>query len=264
MSLLRALRAYVGLGPDDDIEGDYLSDLDDPRPTVDPAAEQSGDPRKRGERPAGRSSERSSGGRNVHHRSSASVRDGESEGQRSVGPSERSSNSKPSRPEAESRPDQTSPARRSRPARTRSDQSGAERPGDSRSGGGAERSEPEGPPTDGIRVRDRDNSASTAQGEAVVHSLDSVRAKPKTMVPESFSDAKNMADDFKLGSPIVLNLQGVDRELARRLIDFASGLCYGLDGSMEKIASQVFLVVPAGAEVRDEDRDRIKQRGYAR
>jgi cell division inhibitor SepF len=63
---------------------------------------------------------------------------------------------------------------------------------------------------------------------------------------------------------VLLNLQGLDRDLARRLIDFASGICYALDGSMEKIASQVFLLIPDGGQVSDEDRRRIEERGYAR
>ena len=98
----------------------------------------------------------------------------------------------------------------------------------------------------------------------VVRSLDSMRAKPRTLLPESFADAKVVADEFKRDIPVVLNLQSVDRDLARRLIDFASGICYVLDGSMEKLASQVFLLIPESVEVSDEDRRRIEERGYAR
>jgi cell division inhibitor SepF len=57
-----------------------------------------------------------------------------------------------------------------------------------------------------------------------------------------------------------MNLQGVERDLARRLIDFASGICYALDGSMEKIASQVFLLTPKTVEVSEEDRRRFERR----
>jgi cell division inhibitor SepF len=91
-----------------------------------------------------------------------------------------------------------------------------------------------------------------------------MRAKPRTLLPESFADAKLVADEFKRDVPVLLNLQGLDRDLARRLIDFASGICYALDGSMEKIASQVFLLIPDGGQVSDEDRRRIEERGYAR
>lgn len=127
---------------------------------------------------------------------------------------------------------------------------GSTRSSSKRSGGAAE--------TTG---RDRSDRAAD---DGVVRSLDSMRAKPRTLLPESFADAKLVADEFKRGVPVLLNLQGLDRDLARRLIDFASGICYALDGSMEKIASQVFLLIPDGAEVSDEDRRRIEERGYAR
>lgn len=115
--------------------------------------------------------------------------------------------------------------------------------------------------TNGSRTA-KDQSAEPE--EAVVRSLDSMRAKPRTLIPESFADAKLVADEFKRDIPVLLNLQGLERELARRLIDFASGICYALDGSMEKIASQVFLLIPESVEVSEEDRRRIEERGYAR
>ncbi len=114
-----------------------------------------------------------------------------------------------------------------------------------------------------VTVRARPGDPGTDDG-AVVHSLDSMRAKPRTLMPESFADAKLVADEFKRDVPVVLNLQTVERDLARRLIDFASGICYVLDGSMEKIASQVFLLIPDSVEVSDDDRRRIEERGYAR
>ncbi len=104
----------------------------------------------------------------------------------------------------------------------------------------------------------------TSSNDAVVRSLDAVRSRPKTVTPESFAEAKEVADEFRLGVPVVLNLQGLERNLARRLIDFASGVCYCMDGTMEKIASGVFLLTPDGVEVGEEDRVRIQQRGYAR
>ncbi len=105
--------------------------------------------------------------------------------------------------------------------------------------------------------------AEQAEG-AVVRSIESARSRPRTLSPESFADAKEIGDEFKRGAPVVVNLQGLDRELVRRLVDFASGVCYALDGSMEKLAPQVFLLTPNGLDVSDDDRRRIEQRGYAR
>ena len=68
--------------------------------------------------------------------------------------------------------------------------------------------------------------------------------EPSTVRPRRFDQAQEVADKFKDGQPVIMNLEGADREVARRLIDFASGLCYGLDGSMEKVANGVYLLKP--------------------
>ncbi len=85
------------------------------------------------------------------------------------------------------------------------------------------------------------------------------RMKPVTVVPDSFADAKEIADEFGDGVAVIMNLQGLNRELARRLIDFASGVCYAQGGSMEKIASQVFLLTPDAVELSDDERLEIRQ-----
>ncbi len=81
-------------------------------------------------------------------------------------------------------------------------------------------------------------------------------AEPATVKPRRFDQAQEVADKFKEGNPVIMNLEGSDREVARRLIDFASGLCYGLDGSMEKVASGVYLLKPiAGRGGRHDEYD---------
>lgn len=91
-----------------------------------------------------------------------------------------------------------------------------------------------------------------------------VASKPRNVAPQSFGDAKVIADEFKRSTPVVMQLSDVDRDLARRLIDFASGVCYSLGGSMEKLASNVFLLLPKGTEVSADERRRIEERGYDR
>ena len=86
-------------------------------------------------------------------------------------------------------------------------------------------------------------------------------AKPSVVSPTGFNDVQQVADRFKRDQPVIINLQGVDRDLSRRLIDFASGLCYGLEGDMERVADQVFLLTPRGAEVSDDDRRRLREGG---
>jgi len=86
-------------------------------------------------------------------------------------------------------------------------------------------------------------------------------AKPYVVSPVSFNEAQEVADKYKGQVPVIVNLQNVDRDLSRRLIDFASGLCYGLGGTMEKVAHQVYLLTPSNVEVSAEERRRLQERG---
>jgi cell division inhibitor SepF len=81
------------------------------------------------------------------------------------------------------------------------------------------------------------------------------------VLPRSFNDAQQIADRFKDGMPVILNLQGSDQELAKRLIDFSSGLTYALDGGMQRVADKVFLLTPRNVEVSAEERARMLERG---
>ena len=82
------------------------------------------------------------------------------------------------------------------------------------------------------------------------------------ILPRSFNDAQQVADRFKNGVPVILNLQSADTELSKRLIDFASGLTYALDGGMQRIADKVFLLTPSDVELSAEDRARMLERGF--
>jgi cell division inhibitor SepF len=80
--------------------------------------------------------------------------------------------------------------------------------------------------------------------------------------PKTFNDAQTIADQFKRGVPVIVNLQQTDSDLAKRLIDFASGLTYGLDGGMQRIADKVFLLTPENMDVSEEDRAAMVESGF--
>ena len=82
------------------------------------------------------------------------------------------------------------------------------------------------------------------------------------VIPKSFNDAQDVADKFKDTIPVILNLQGSDTDLSKRLIDFASGLTYALDGGMQRIADKVFLLTPRNVEVSAEERARLIEKGF--
>ena len=81
-------------------------------------------------------------------------------------------------------------------------------------------------------------------------------------MPRSFNDAQSVADKFKDSVPVILNLQNADPDLAKRLIDFSSGLTYALSGGMQRVADKVFLLTPRNVEVSAEERARMLERGF--
>ena len=79
--------------------------------------------------------------------------------------------------------------------------------------------------------------------------------------PKSFTDAQSIADKFKQGTPVILNMSVTSPDLAKRLLDFASGLTYGLDGGLQKVSEKVFMLTPHNVDVSDADRRRLRDTG---
>ncbi len=80
--------------------------------------------------------------------------------------------------------------------------------------------------------------------------------------PKRFNEARDVADRFKEGTAVIMNLQSTEDPIARRLVDFASGLVYGLDGKIELVANRVYLLTPADVEVSAEERERLAGGGF--
>jgi cell division inhibitor SepF len=79
--------------------------------------------------------------------------------------------------------------------------------------------------------------------------------------PNSFTEAQSIADKFKQGTPVIMNMSMTSPELAKRLLDFASGLTYGLDGGLQKVSDRVFMLTPHNVDVSDADRRRLRDTG---
>lgn len=96
--------------------------------------------------------------------------------------------------------------------------------------------------------------------------LKAVASKTESRVhlvqPRSFNDAQEVGDCFRDGIPVIINLVAADPELGKRLIDFASGLTYALDGSMQKIADKVFVLTPQNVEFSAEERAAMVEKGF--
>jgi cell division inhibitor SepF len=89
-------------------------------------------------------------------------------------------------------------------------------------------------------------------------------ARVHVVEPHGFNDAQEVGDRLKANQPVIVNLQGLGRDLQRRLIDFSSGLAYAVGGTMSRVADQVFLLTPADVEVSQEEKERLQAKGLYR
>jgi cell division inhibitor SepF len=80
--------------------------------------------------------------------------------------------------------------------------------------------------------------------------------------PKRFNEARELGDRFKEGVAVIMNLQQTEDAIARRLVDFASGLVFARDGKIELVANRVYLMTPADVEVSAEERERLKEGGF--
>jgi len=109
-----------------------------------------------------------------------------------------------------------------------------------------------------------EDSGSSSKETRVLRPVGNGRADVQVhlVVPKNFNDAQQIADRFKDSVPVILNLQSSDTDLSKRLIDFASGLTYALEGGMQRIADKVFLLTPRNVEVSAEERARLLEKGF--
>lgn len=80
--------------------------------------------------------------------------------------------------------------------------------------------------------------------------------------PTTFNQVEEVGERFRSGVPVIMNLAGAGEPIAKRLLDFASGLIYGLDGRIERVGDRVFLLTPRGVDVSTEERARLRERGF--
>lgn len=95
----------------------------------------------------------------------------------------------------------------------------------------------------------------TPAGAAEIHRI-------STIHPRTYNEAKTIGEAFRAGTPVIMNLGEMDDADAKRLVDFAAGLIFGLRGSIERVTSKVFLLSPANVEVSPADKVRVPERGF--
>jgi cell division inhibitor SepF len=87
-------------------------------------------------------------------------------------------------------------------------------------------------------------------------------ARITTLHPRTYNEARTIGEHFREGTPVIMNLTEMVDSDAKRLVDFAAGLIFGLRGSLERVTNKVFLLSPVNVEVTAEDKARIAERGF--
>ncbi|WP_448623845.1 cell division protein SepF [Geodermatophilus sp. URMC 64] len=110
-------------------------------------------------------------------------------------------------------------------------------------------------------------AAGLAVREPVVAAPEPAPAPPKTyrittVHPRTYNEAREIGERFREGCPVIMNLTELDDADAKRLVDFAAGLIFGLRGSIERVTAKVFLLSPRDVDVTAEDKARIREGGF--
>jgi cell division inhibitor SepF len=106
-----------------------------------------------------------------------------------------------------------------------------------------------------------DDGEFTVKKGKVVNIHTTTRLKVVVVSPETFEEARDIADHLKSKKPVVINLEGVEREIARRIIDFLSGAVFSLDGNIQKISSGIFLIAPYNVGIMSDFKDELRNKG---
>ncbi len=94
----------------------------------------------------------------------------------------------------------------------------------------------------------------------IVNIHTTTQLKVVVVQPVAFEDSKEIADHLKTKKPIVVNLENLDREVAKRIIDFLSGAVYSLDGNIQKISNGIFLIVPYNMGIMGDFKDELRNK----
>ena len=87
-------------------------------------------------------------------------------------------------------------------------------------------------------------------------------ARITTVHPNSYNDARIIGEEYRVGTPVIMNLSDLDDYDAKRIVDFSAGLVFGLRGSIERVTNKVFLLSPANVDVGAEARAQLEEDGF--
>ncbi len=108
---------------------------------------------------------------------------------------------------------------------------------------------------------DESETLDSGKRNKVVKIHTTAQLKLVVMQPECFEDARDIANHLKSKKPVVMNLESVDRDVARRIVDFLSGAVYALDGNIQKVSNGIFLIAPYNVGIMGDFKDELRNKG---
>ena len=97
----------------------------------------------------------------------------------------------------------------------------------------------------------------------VINTNVNVQMKVALIIPEDYEDAKEICDSVKENKAVIVNLEKVENGLAQQIVDFLSGVCYALDGSLQKISNKIFLIAPENVDITGDFKEEIKAKAFS-
>ncbi len=111
------------------------------------------------------------------------------------------------------------------------------------------------------RDEERDSQRQSGKKGKVVNITSTTQFKVVVLQPESFEEAREIADNLKSNKPVIVNLEKIEKEQARRMVDFVSGAAYSIGGDIQKISNMIFLVTPYNVGILGDFKDELKNKG---
>jgi cell division inhibitor SepF len=112
------------------------------------------------------------------------------------------------------------------------------------------------------QAEDEQKALASERRPSLAESAVSDLARSTTLHPRTYNEARTIGEHFREGTPVIMNLTEMVDSDAKRLVDFAAGLIFGLHGSIERVTNKVFLLSPVNVEVTAEDKARMAERGF--
>lgn len=112
-----------------------------------------------------------------------------------------------------------------------------------------------------VAPRNNYSSSNSRRNSQVVSIHTNVQMMVVIIKPECYEDAQEICDQIKEKRPVVVNLEKVEYPIAQRIMDFLSGTCYSLDGSIQRVASNIFIIAPANVDITGDFKEELKTKG---